>query len=315
MVAMVDIPEHTQAWQMILGQLRAEMSRADFETWVRSLTPLGFDDESSNIFRLAAYNEYTRDWVTSRLKSIISRMLSGLYQKEIQVEVVVGNDFRFNNANTSPELGGEKPRKLPANKQSKPQRKPPSSPPSTDNGDDDAGATPRSRRKMILQRAYGTQRANVIHPERGMIVTHYYLDNWVKLIGHSGSAVVLAARRLCYWNPESGEKRNVLDIDMSVLADKADLSLRTIKNVLKHPLVKKYFLRYKVRRVMTPNGVRTAGIALLVRMDDPLTPADQVAIGYENEDIWYSSEFDDESEDGEDINRDYDSDEDIEDIE
>lgn len=311
---MVDVPEHTQAWQMILGQLRAEMSRADFETWVRSLTPLGFENKSSNVFRLAAYNEYTRDWVTSRLKSIISRMLTGLYQKEIQVEVVVANDFRFGEDSNFSADKDEKPLKAQEYKQSKTQRKTPSTPANTDSGEDDAGSTPRSRRKMILQRAYGTQRANVIHPERGMIVTHYYLDNWVKLIGHSGSAVVLAARRLCYWNPESGEKRNVLDIDMSVLADKADLSLRTIKNVLKHPLIKKYFLRYKVRRVMTPNGVRTAGIALLVRMDDPLTPADQVAIGYENEDIWYSAEFDDESEDGEDINRDYDNDADIEEI-
>lgn len=62
---------------------------------------------------------------------------------------------------------------------------------------------------------------------------------------------------------------------------------------------------------MTPNGVRTAGIALQVRMDDPLTPEDQIRIGYENEDIWYSSEFDDESEDESDLQ--YDNDQDIED--
>ncbi len=64
---------------------------------------------------------------------------------------------------------------------------------------------------------------------------------------------------------------------------------------------------------MTPNGVRTAGIALLVRMDDPLTPADQVAIGYENEDICIARNS--MMKRGcEDINRDYDNDADIEEI-
>ena len=59
---------------------------------------------------------------------------------------------------------------------------------------------------------------------------------------------------------------------------------------------KRYFLRYKVRRIMTPNGVRTAGILLQVRMDDPLTPEDQAATGHDEQGVWYSAEFDDESE-------------------
>ena len=52
----------------------------------------------------------------------------------------------------------------------------------------------------------------------------------------------------------------------------------------------RYFLRYRVRRVMTSNGVRTAGISLQVRMDDPLTPADQEKI-HVSEDEWYLPEF------------------------
>jgi len=51
-----------------------------------------------------------------------------------------------------------------------------------------------------------------------------------------------------------------------------------------------------VRRIMTVNGVRTAGILLQVRMDDPLTPADQAETGHEEDGVWYSAEFDDESE-------------------
>ncbi|NMC52466.1 MAG: hypothetical protein GYA48_02375, partial [Chloroflexi bacterium] len=69
---------------------------------------------------------------------------------------------------------------------------------------------------------------------------------------------------------------------------------RTVKDVLNQELVKQYFLRYRVRRVMTPNGIRTAGIILQVRMDDPLTPEDQQEHGLQEEEHWYSAEFDGE---------------------
>jgi hypothetical protein len=50
-------------------------------------------------------------------------------------------------------------------------------------------------------------------------------------------------------------------------------------------------LRYIVRRMMTPNGIRTAGITLQVRMDDPLTPTDQGEYNLPEEERWYSAEF------------------------
>jgi hypothetical protein len=107
---------------------------------------------------------------------------------------------------------------------------------------------------------------------------------------------ILAARSLCYWNPMTGEKRNVIETDMSELARRASVSLRTVKDVLSQDLVKRYFLRYKVRRVMTAYGVRTAGIILQVRMDDPLTPEDQDAHNLAEEERWYTADFEDESE-------------------
>jgi hypothetical protein len=61
--------------------------------------------------------------------------------------------------------------------------------------------------------------------------------------------------------------------------------------VLNNELVEQYFLRYKVRRMMTPNGIRTAGIYLQVRMDDPLTPQDQASSSLPEDEIWYLPEF------------------------
>ena len=76
----------------------------------------------------------------------------------------------------------------------------------------------------------------------------------------------------------------------------AVIYVRTVKSVLNNELVRKYFLRYNTRRVMTPHGVRTAGILLFVRMDDPLTPEDQASYGLEEEEFWYSPEYGDPEE-------------------
>ena len=144
---------------------------------------------------------------------------------------------------------------------------------------------------MMLQRAYGSRRAAVVQPERGMFLTLYFFNNWLPLLGHSAATIILAARSMCYWNPLTGELRNTVETDMAELARRAAVSVRTVKDVLAQDLVQRYFLRYKVRRMMTPNGVRTAGITLQVRMDDPLTPADQEEYNLPEEERWYSAEF------------------------
>jgi hypothetical protein len=272
-------PDYQEAWEMVLSQLRMEMSRAQFETWVQPLRPLGYQER---VFTISAFNPYGRDWVETRLKSHIVRLLEGLFNESISLQVVVGNAYyRVDN----PAL-----ERLPAVpggtlESSTPPAAPPSievPPPLTKN------------RKIMLQRAYGSERARVIQPERGMFITLYFFDSWLPLIGHSAATTILAARSMCYWNPMTGELRNEVETEMGELARRASVSVRTVKDVLNMELVQRYFLRYKVRRLMTPNGVRTAGILLQVRMDDPLTPADQAAYNLPEEERWYSADFEDE---------------------
>ena len=287
----VETPDFIQAWQMILGQLKVDMLKADFETWVKSLTPLGFENSEQPIFRLGAANAYARDWVDARLKSTICTMLKGLYKKDVDLEIVVANGFYEQEpvqsgnfeiesiSKSNLRVATERPKSVQTIdlEYTKPARNSSSS----------------SKRKMLLEAAYGSEKASIIQPERGILVTNYLMDGWTPIIKHSGVFVVLAARRLCYWNVGTGEKRNIVETNMSIIAKKADVSLRTVKSLLKNEIIRKYFLRYKVRRVMTPNGIRTAGIILQVRMDDPLTPEDQNRIGHQTDDIWYSPGFED----------------------
>lgn len=285
--------DHKEAWQMVLGQLRPEMNRADFNTWVDPIVPLGFNGNPDK-FRIAVMNDFNKKFINSRLSSRISRLLSGLYKRDVEVEVIVSNQFADNGSIDlfSPSEQAEKEENNPT----PPTRKKPNKV-NQENSDLDEDLPATSKRKVMLQRAYGNERANIIQPDKGIYVTKYFLEKWLPLLGHSALIVIMMTRKVCYWNPYTGEKRDILETEMGELAEQACVSVRTLKTVLKNELVKRYFIRYTVRRVMTPNGIRTAGIRLQVRMDDPVTPEDQEIDGIYESDTWFSPEFEDESED------------------
>jgi chromosomal replication initiator protein len=75
-----------QAWQATLGQLQMEMSKAAFDTWVRSAELVTAQD---GIFTLGVHNPYARDWLESRLSNTIARLLSGLLESPQSVRFVV----------------------------------------------------------------------------------------------------------------------------------------------------------------------------------------------------------------------------------
>ena len=275
-----------EAWQMVLGQLHQEMARVNFETWVQNLRLVGY---AGGVFTVSTVSTATRDWVESHLRSRITRILEAYYGSGVAFRVAVGSA-----AHNSVLQAGSQPAAAGRPEANAAPSGEPASPPAADPAPD---VLPGGRsRKLMLQRAYGSQRARVIQPERGLFLTLYFFENWLPLLGHSAMAVILAARSLCYWNPMTGELRNEVETEMGELARRAAVSLRTVKDVLNQELVRRYFLRYRVRRMMTPNGVRTAGILLLVRMDDPLTPEDQDAHALPEEERWYPANYEDEGE-------------------
>ncbi len=283
----VEQPDFQEAWEMVLGDLRTEMSRALFETWVQPLKPVGYSERT---FTVGAYNAYGRAWVEERLGARIARLLEGLYGEPVNFNVVVSNGFYRAGE-------GEKQikKQLPQDIMEEDPGTAETIGNTTQPAEETLAGTGRTR-KVMLQRAYGSERAKLIQPERGMFVTGYFFNNWLPLLGHSAFTIIMAARSMCYWNPMTGELRDVVETEMGELAERAAVSVRTVKDVLNTELVQRYFLRYRVRRVMTANGVRTAGISMQVRMDDPLTPLDQVKTGLMEEEEWYLPEFSGEKE-------------------
>ena len=282
----IDKNDFQQVWEVVSTQLRLEMSKPLYEAYIQPLKARGYQNE---VFTLIANNAFMRDWVESRLKIPITRQLEGLLNRRVTLNLELASDSSAGAPGTQnlPFITPQDPADTSASEPSGAEPIPPE------------GKGKISARKMALQRAYGSKRAAVIQPERSLMITQYFFSNWLPLIGHSAMAVILAARSMCYWNPINGELRNEIETEMSQLAEKAAVSVRTVKSVLNDELVRKYFLRYRTRRIMTPNGVRTAGILLLVRMDDPITPDDQVRYALPEDEFWYAPEYGDaEDEEG-----------------
>lgn len=51
------------AWQAAVGQLQMEMSKASFDTWVRSAEVVKYQDGQ---FTIGVQNAYARDWLEKR---------------------------------------------------------------------------------------------------------------------------------------------------------------------------------------------------------------------------------------------------------
>jgi chromosomal replication initiator protein len=75
-----------QAWQAALGQLQMDMPKAAFDTWVRDSLFLAYEDGS---FIVGVPNAFARDWLQKRLASTVTRLLSGMMNRTVEVRFVV----------------------------------------------------------------------------------------------------------------------------------------------------------------------------------------------------------------------------------
>ncbi len=77
-----------QAWQSAMGQLQMEMPKASYDTWVRETRMASYADGA---FTISVRNAYARDWLESRLSSTVTRLLTGIMNRSVNVSFVVKN--------------------------------------------------------------------------------------------------------------------------------------------------------------------------------------------------------------------------------
>ena len=90
--------ECKQAWQAALGQLQLEMPKAAYDTWVRDAELISATDD---VFQIGVRNAYARDWLDSRLRSTITKLLSGSLNRPIEINFEIKHGNVFNNQDES----------------------------------------------------------------------------------------------------------------------------------------------------------------------------------------------------------------------
>jgi len=75
-----------QAWQAVLGQLQMDMPKAAYDTWVRDAEYVSYEDGT---FIVGVQNAYARDWLQNRLLSTVTRLLTGIMNRTVEVRFIV----------------------------------------------------------------------------------------------------------------------------------------------------------------------------------------------------------------------------------
>jgi hypothetical protein len=161
-------------WEYVLSQLQADMSKASFDTWVKSTEALSLEGPTLTI---GCHNAYGRDWLESRLTTTIQRMVSGMINQPATV--------RFQVIDLSPE-------NLDA---------------SSDSADEEI--EPASDR-VDLEPIYSSLRDALIEPDRVVKMPVYFL-RWLPYVGAKTIFEVLGFWQEYYLaskgkNPSGGEK-------------------------------------------------------------------------------------------------------------
>lgn len=76
----------SSAWDVIKAQIRQEMPKAAFDSWVETAHFVAFEDGT---FIIGVANDFARDWLESRLYSTVFRQLTGIMNQAIEVKFIV----------------------------------------------------------------------------------------------------------------------------------------------------------------------------------------------------------------------------------
>jgi len=69
-----------QWWPAMIGQLKVQLNKATFETWLARLRLIGFEpDDAGDRFIAECAHEYQRDWLTANVLGSMVETLSRLH--------------------------------------------------------------------------------------------------------------------------------------------------------------------------------------------------------------------------------------------
>ncbi|MFH0931211.1 MAG: hypothetical protein V1890_04680 [Candidatus Zixiibacteriota bacterium] len=130
--------------------------------------------------------------------------------------------------------------------------------------------------RIELQPIYLDLKNEITNPEKVVVVSHYFLDNWAPRLGPTLTLLILRLRKYCYFNKITKEKRDWCYPKHDTLAEDIGVSRYTIIRELQRPIAD-YFIKREKRYTYDPRTkkkVRTSDM-YHITMDDPLLPEDE----------------------------------------
>jgi chromosomal replication initiator protein len=78
----IDGMDPETAWEAAKGQLQAEIDKVAFDTWVKDVQFLDFEEGA---MKLGVANDYAKQWLEDRLSKIAERVLAGIVGERVVV--------------------------------------------------------------------------------------------------------------------------------------------------------------------------------------------------------------------------------------
>ncbi len=75
-----------EIWEIARSQLRLQMTKSTYDTWVRDTACIAYED---GVFVIAVNNAYAKDWLSLRLRPTIKRTLSNIIGRAVDVTFAV----------------------------------------------------------------------------------------------------------------------------------------------------------------------------------------------------------------------------------
>ncbi|MFN8420945.1 MAG: chromosomal replication initiator protein DnaA [Anaerolineae bacterium] len=76
------------AWSATLGQLRVQLNRSTYDTWLRHAELLGCEDGR---FVVTVPDAYVKDWIERHLLAAMTQTLARIYRRAAEIQVIVWN--------------------------------------------------------------------------------------------------------------------------------------------------------------------------------------------------------------------------------
>jgi hypothetical protein len=80
-----------EVWERTQHQLRLQVTRSTYDTWVHPTVCTNFSDEAGSgpLFEIQTQNTYARDWLSLRLRPMVQRILTAIIGRPAHVSFTV----------------------------------------------------------------------------------------------------------------------------------------------------------------------------------------------------------------------------------